>query len=77
MNGLDILSLATGILGLCTALLSICRWLSPTHRFRALDDVSQRVESLMVSIGEQDMFSYQSMNALRNVEERLFWCVNQ
>jgi hypothetical protein len=77
MNGLDILSVCTSIVGLWGALVSVCLWLSPTRRLRAVDDILQRVESLMGSIGGEDVFTYQLMNDLRNVEEGLLWCVNQ
>jgi hypothetical protein len=77
MNGLDVLSIVGTIVGLSAAMLSTCRWLAPTRRLRDLDDLAQRVEDLISSIGEQDMFTYQSMVVLRNAEERLFRCAGE
>jgi hypothetical protein len=75
MNGLDLLSLTTSVMAICAAAMSLCRWLSLARRLRAVDEMIHRVEVLMAAIGEEDMFTYQSMDILWEVDERLLKCV--
>jgi hypothetical protein len=54
MTALDTFSVVTGVIGVYTVLVSLCRWLSPLRRLRALEETMQRVKLLLATIITQE-----------------------
>jgi hypothetical protein len=74
MNGLDIFSILTGIIGVSTVVVPLCQWLSPARRLRALDEAMRRVEHLLATMQQEGLVAYRTIDSVQEAHERLFRC---
>jgi hypothetical protein len=75
MNALDIFSVITGALSLYVLVQSVCRWVSPIRRLRALDKAVHHLEDLLASMQEDMLFDHRTLSIVRDAHERVFRCV--
>jgi ATP sulfurylase len=74
MNGPDIFSILTGIIGVSTVIVPLCQWLSPARRLRALDETMRRVEHLLATMQQEGLVAYRTIDGVQEAHERLFRC---
>jgi hypothetical protein len=71
MTAFDIIGVVTGVIGVCTVLVSLCRWLSPRRRLRALDVAMQRAKDLLDTILTQEdgLLAYSAIDGVQEAHE--------
>jgi hypothetical protein len=74
MNGPDIFSILTGIIGVCSVIVPLCQWLSPAGRLRTLDEAMRRVELLLATMHQEGLVAYRAIDGVQEAHERLFRC---